>query len=74
MLGRLTPPAFLHHPLIRHPAGAKLSKANRDSGIRKLRAAGMPPADVLGLAAYRVGLVKQPGELRVSELALLFPG
>jgi glutamyl/glutaminyl-tRNA synthetase len=39
MLGRKDAPAFMHHPLIRHRSGAKLSKANRDTGIRELRAA-----------------------------------
>jgi glutamyl/glutaminyl-tRNA synthetase len=33
LLGREKPPAYIHHPLIRHPSGAKLSKANRDAGL-----------------------------------------
>jgi glutamyl-tRNA synthetase/glutamyl-Q tRNA(Asp) synthetase len=39
MLGRTTPPRFLHHPLIRHPDGRKLSKSAGDTGVRELRAA-----------------------------------
>jgi glutamyl/glutaminyl-tRNA synthetase len=31
---------YLHHPLIRKPSGAKLSKADGDTGVRDLRAAG----------------------------------
>jgi glutamyl-Q tRNA(Asp) synthetase len=42
MLGRARPPVFVHHPLIRHPTGAKLSKANRDTGVRDLRPVELP--------------------------------
>ena len=40
LLGRTAPIRYLHHPLIHGPTGAKLSKANRDTGIRELRAGG----------------------------------
>jgi glutamyl-tRNA synthetase/glutamyl-Q tRNA(Asp) synthetase len=72
MLGRSTPPAFLHHPLIRHPTGAKLSKANRDTGIRELRKAGMSAARILGLAAHLTGLRSEPGEVDPGGLAEIF--
>ena len=57
MLGRTTPPAFYHHPLIIRPDGEKLSKASGDTGVRELRAAGDPPAAVIGRAAAAVGLI-----------------
>ena len=38
-LGRETPAAFAHHPLIRRPDGRKLSKADADTSVRDLRAA-----------------------------------
>ena len=44
LLGRPEPPRFLHHPLIRKPSGAKLSKSDGDTGVRDLRAAGWQPA------------------------------
>ena len=44
LLGRDGPPAFAHHPLIRKPGGAKLSKADGDTGVRDLRAAGWTAA------------------------------
>jgi glutamyl/glutaminyl-tRNA synthetase len=47
LLGRNTPPAFLHHPLIMKSATQKLSKSDRDTGIVELRAAGWTPAQVL---------------------------
>jgi glutamyl-Q tRNA(Asp) synthetase len=72
MLGRDEAPAFVHHPLIRHRSGAKLSKANRDTGIRELRAAGISPAAVLGQAAFLTGLVENSRNLPPKELAGLF--
>lgn len=50
LIGRPAPPAFLHHPLIRKPDGAKLSKSSRDSGVRELRAAGWSPTRVIAEA------------------------
>ena len=67
LLGRETPPLFLHHPLIARPDGQKLSKANRDTGIRDLRAAGWSVERVLGRAAGSVGL----GDGEPSTLAEL---
>jgi glutamyl-tRNA synthetase/glutamyl-Q tRNA(Asp) synthetase len=72
MLGRSTPPAYMHHGLIRHGTGAKLSKSNRDTGVRDLRAAGMSADRVLGTAAHLTGLIDAPRELSVRDLGNLF--
>ena len=72
MLGRERPPVFLHHPLIRKPGGAKLSKSSRDTGVRELRAAGARPEVVLGEAAWRTGLLERPVPLAAAELGVLF--
>ena len=72
MLGRKNAPAFLHHALIRSPSGAKLSKANRDTGIRDLRAANWSPESVLGQAAHLTGLTDSVRPLRPRHLAGLF--
>ena len=72
LLGRARPPVFYHHPLIRKPGGAKLSKAAGDSGIRDLRAAGYSAEDVLGRAAHLGGLLDEPRPVGVGELAGLF--
>ena len=40
LLGRTEPPAFMHHPLVMKTADQKLSKSDRATGIRDLRAAG----------------------------------
>lgn len=52
LLGR-TPPAFLHHPLIRKAGGAKLSKSDGDTGVRELRAVGWSPGRVIAEATSR---------------------
>jgi glutamyl-Q tRNA(Asp) synthetase len=60
LLGRERPPLFLHHPLIMKSATQKLSKADRDSGIRDLRAQGWSRAEVLALAQR---YITEPGLL-----------
>jgi glutamyl-tRNA synthetase/glutamyl-Q tRNA(Asp) synthetase len=51
LLGRPSPPRFVHHPLIHKPSGAKLSKSDGDTGVRDLRAAGWTPEAVRAEAA-----------------------
>jgi glutamyl-Q tRNA(Asp) synthetase len=72
MLGRRSPPRFLHHPLILHPGGEKLSKSNRDTGVRELRQAGVSPAEVIGRAAAAVGLVPPGTSIEAAEVTRLF--
>jgi glutamyl/glutaminyl-tRNA synthetase len=72
MLGRPVPPVFAHHPLIRKPGGAKLSKADGDTGVRELRAAGQSPAEVIGAAAAAVGLTSVATPLEAVSVVELF--
>ncbi len=72
LLGRVDPPVFLHHPLIRKPGGEKLSKSSGDTGIRELRAAGVRPQAVLGRAAHLTGLHPDPAPIEPHDLAKLF--
>lgn len=72
MMGRTEPPVFLHHPLVLKPTGEKLSKASCDTGLRELRAAGVPPEDLLGEAAARGGLLPSARPVSVSDLSELF--
>jgi glutamyl-tRNA synthetase/glutamyl-Q tRNA(Asp) synthetase len=51
LLGRPEPPQFLHHELIMKSASQKLSKSDRDTGVRDLRARGWTRDDVLDAAA-----------------------
>ena len=55
LLGRETPPVFVHHRLIRRPDGSKLSKSAGDTGVRELRAAGHSATEVRSMAAEAVG-------------------
>ena len=71
MLGRADPPRFLHHPLVLKKQGVKLSKSDRDTGVRDLRRMGLTAAEVIGRAAAAVGLISalRPVEAKaVDEL------
>jgi glutamyl-Q tRNA(Asp) synthetase len=72
LLGRPAPPAYLHHPLLRKPSGAKLSKADGDTGIGELLDGGATPAELFGFAAAAVGLLAEPRPIEPSALASLF--
>ena len=72
LLGRTEPPAFLHHPLLRKPSGAKLSKADRDTALHALLEAGHTPADLFGFAAAAVGLIEAQRPITPSALGDLF--
>jgi glutamyl-Q tRNA(Asp) synthetase len=74
LLGRTVPPAYLHHPLILDPSGRKLSKSAHDTGVRELRAAGLLPEAVVGMAAAAVGLVETPTPVPAAGVAGLFTG
>ena len=56
LLGRSEPVWFGHHPLVMKSAGQKLSKSDRDSGIRDLRAAGWTREQVLEEARKLVNM------------------
>jgi glutamyl-Q tRNA(Asp) synthetase len=72
MLGRADPPHFLHHPLVLKAAGEKLSKSDRDTGVRDLRRMGLTAAEVIGRAAAAVGLIKTESPVEASEVGELF--
>jgi glutamyl/glutaminyl-tRNA synthetase len=72
LLGRDAPPAFYHHPLIRKPGGAKLSKSDGDTGVRDLRERGLSAQAVIGEAAAAVGLLERARPLAPDDLAGLF--
>jgi glutamyl-Q tRNA(Asp) synthetase len=72
MLGRLSPPLYLHHPLLLRPDGRKLSKSGGDAGIRELRRQGLSAAAVIGRAAAAVGLLTEPRPVRADDISALF--
>jgi glutamyl-tRNA synthetase/glutamyl-Q tRNA(Asp) synthetase len=72
LLGREAPPLFLHHTLLVHPDGRKLSKAAADTSIRELRAGGATAAALIGEAAARAGLQVEAAPVAAAEVARLF--
>ena len=74
LLGRSTPPQFLHHRLVMKSATQKLSKADRDTSVRDLRSAEWTAARIIGRAAASVGLVNIERPLSADDVAMLFCG
>jgi len=74
LLGRDTPPVYLHHGLLWKARGRKLSKADGDSGVRALRAAGWTAERVVGAAAHRLGLLATPRPVPAAATPGLFTG
>ncbi len=72
MLGRVEPPQFLHHALLRDVDGRKLSKSSHDTSLRQLRADGATAASLLGEAAWLVGLQPSRTPISASDLPALF--
>lgn len=74
LLGREAPPTFAHHPLIRRPDGRKLSKADRATSVRELRAVGRSAPDLIGEAAAAAGLIDAPRPIAADDVVGLFRG
>lgn len=74
LLGGTPPRHWLHHRLLVDSAGRKLSKSDGAPPLGALRAHGLSPADVIGLAACRVGLQPEPRPCSAAEVAQLLPG
>jgi glutamyl-Q tRNA(Asp) synthetase len=72
LLGRDEPPAFIHHPLIMKSQTQKISKSDRDTGVRELRAAGWTAARLIGDAAMRVGLQHDATPIEPANVYRLF--
>jgi glutamyl/glutaminyl-tRNA synthetase len=72
LLGRDEPPRFLHHPLIRHASGRKLSKAAGDTAVTALLDEGRSPAQLFGLAARLAGLRPDDAPIDPGDLAAPF--
>ncbi len=56
LLGRETPPAFLHHALLMKTPSQKLSKSDGDTGVRDLRARGWRAEAVIDRAIGLAGI------------------
>jgi glutamyl-tRNA synthetase/glutamyl-Q tRNA(Asp) synthetase len=71
LVGRTTPPVFLHHPLVMKSPSQKLSKSDGDTGVRDLRARGWCAADVIGHAVRLGGFKTVREPVSVEELAII---
>ena len=72
LLGRAVSPLYLHHPLLVHPDGVKLSKANGDTALGARRAAGASAEQLIGEAAFLCGLLEAPKTLSARDVPMLF--
>jgi len=72
LLGRETPPLFLHHPLVLLESGRKLSKADGATSVRSMLDADMTPAALFGRAARLAGLRSDDQPLDPTALGSLF--
>lgn len=61
-------PSFAHVPLMMDAGGRRLSKRQQSEGLKPLRAAGLPPEEVVGQLATSCGLL--PAGTRISARAL----
>ena len=67
MLGRKGPITFAHHPLITNEHGEKLSKKQAAPAVRELQQQGSSAAEVLGRAAFEVGLLEEQQPVTAAE-------
>jgi glutamyl-tRNA synthetase/glutamyl-Q tRNA(Asp) synthetase len=72
LLGRRRPPAFLHHRLIMKTPSQKLSKSDRDTGIRELRDRGASPSELIGRAALLGGVIPIERPVSAADVGELF--
>jgi glutamyl-tRNA synthetase len=68
----LTPPKFVHVPLVVGPDGRRLAKRHGDTRLSALREAGVPPGLLLGLLGWSCGWMKRIEPITVQALCPLF--
>ena len=71
MLGRETPPVYLHHPLIVDSTGKKLSKRERAHSLRQDRDAGLSKETLLGRVCFKAGLSANPAPIGLADAIYL---
>lgn len=67
LLGRSTPPFYLHHGLITDPTGKKLSKREKAHSLRQDRDSGVTAEELLGRVCFKGGLVPSPAPLSLEQ-------
>ena len=67
LLGRPTPPLYLHHGLITDPTGKKLSKREKAHSLRQDRDCGASAEELLGRVCFKGGLTPSPAPLSLEQ-------
>lgn len=67
-----TTPLYLHHPLIWADESKKLSKRDRSTSIGQWRDQGLSAAEVIGKAAFQVGLSSSERPIKAEDVEDLF--
>jgi glutamyl-tRNA synthetase len=68
----LTPPRFIHVPLVVGPDGRRLAKRHGDTRLSALRTAGVTGESLLGLLAWSCGWIGEMRPIRAAELLTRF--
>lgn len=68
----LTPPRFVHVPLVVGPDGRRLAKRHGDTRLSSLREAGVTAETLVGLLAWSCGWLTSPRPVSAAELLPLF--
>ncbi len=68
----LTPPRFIHVPLVVGPDGRRLAKRHGDTRLSALRSAGVTAERLLGLLAWSCGWLAEVRPVTARELLPLF--
>jgi glutamyl-tRNA synthetase len=68
----LTPPNFVHVPLVVGPDGRRLAKRHGDTRLSSLRQAGVTAKALLGLLAWSCGWLDEPQPVSAVELLPIF--
>jgi glutamyl-tRNA synthetase len=68
----LTPPTFVHVPLVVGPDGRRLAKRHGDTRLSSLRDAGVRPEMLLGLLAWSCGWIAAIEPITLRKLLPLF--
>ncbi len=71
-IGSGTVPAYAHIALLDDPHGKRLAKRERSTDMGAMRAAGMHAEDILGVAAWALGLLDRPEALSAQDALAMF--
>lgn len=74
LLGRTTPPIYMHHPLIVDSSGKKLSKREMAHSLRQDLESGVSPEELLGNVCFKAKLAPTTAPLPLEKAINLVAG